>query len=218
MSIWKFALIRGDLWTWADKTDRGVIQTRLSPSADASKGPVQLTDVNEGDGWFANLDDLSTVAPYADYVGERTSAAWLPNSYVAKVWKSFHQRLAPLSPLSPANSYKWGEGFSQKPSPHRFRFPEASSSWATSTPANARVGRSSRRLEGLGCQLRSPTGRSSRGGLRSRRAWQRATRSQLSEGNGVQLSLRDNVVVRAASLTHTGLWTLVRAGVVDLFE
>ena len=63
-------------------------------------GPMKLKPMRIEDGWFGDRRTWETnyaaVAGYADYKGDKASAAWLPNRYVAYVWRSFVSRDPPV--------------------------------------------------------------------------------------------------------------------------
>jgi hypothetical protein len=78
---------------------------RVPADADASKGPVQLVDINESTGW---LGDLYTkeIAPYASYTGNKALTSFLPNEEVAKKWKETGPGL-PTSIMIPTGTCGW---------------------------------------------------------------------------------------------------------------
>ena len=61
---------------------------------------MKLKPMRIEDGWFGDRGTWETnyaaVAGYADFKGDKASAAWLPNRYVAYVWRSFVSRDPPV--------------------------------------------------------------------------------------------------------------------------
>jgi hypothetical protein len=77
-----------------------VIPLRLPADANAVSGPVKLKDLNVEDGWLGDRStwegNFATIASWADYKGDKSTAVWLPNSYVASVWRAFVSKDAPV--------------------------------------------------------------------------------------------------------------------------
>ncbi len=76
-----------------------VIAARLPPRSSAA-GPVKLKPMRVEDGWLGDRGTWETnyaaVTAYADYKGDKASAAWLPNRYVAHAWRSFVSKDPPV--------------------------------------------------------------------------------------------------------------------------
>lgn len=80
-----------------------VIKERL-PDNIPSDGNITLKDYQESEGWLGQMEKyntakserrsfwnnrIPTVADFASYAGDKSSATWIPNEYLAKVWQSF---------------------------------------------------------------------------------------------------------------------------------
>jgi hypothetical protein len=77
-----------------------VIAARVPRTVDRAAGPVKLKPMRLEDGWLGDRgtweSNQATVAPYAGYQGDKRTAAWLPNRYVAFVWRSFVSKDPPV--------------------------------------------------------------------------------------------------------------------------
>jgi len=82
-----------------------VIRLRYPPEADPVAGPVTLIDCGEQRGWLADRSTWRTSAPkvfpFDQYPGDRSETCWLPDGYVAAVWRSFVSCQSPLRITSP---------------------------------------------------------------------------------------------------------------------
>jgi hypothetical protein len=100
-------------WPFFDR----VILSRLSSSG----GP--LLRLLPETGWLGDTDAWTTVYPQADYPNDRTRASFLPDHFVANVWRSYTLK-APLAKIAtPTQPYRWGAGFAQDPSTLRAQDP-----------------------------------------------------------------------------------------------
>jgi hypothetical protein len=70
-----------------------VIPKRLPQGASAGTGLVKLNPLRPEDGWLGDRSvaqgHWATVAPWAEFKGDKAAAVWLPNAYVAAVWRAF---------------------------------------------------------------------------------------------------------------------------------
>ncbi len=70
-----------------------VIRHRYPKTANPTKSPVKLLPYKIESGWLGDRStwdtDSPTVAAYAKFSGDKAQACWLPNSYVAQVWRAF---------------------------------------------------------------------------------------------------------------------------------
>ncbi len=100
----------GDLaWPFLD----AVIRMRL-PSAPGQP----LLPLTEQSGWLGNISDWNTIAPYAQYSGDKRAAAWFPNEMLAQLWRGFMLPDPPLATIKwPTQTYSWSNGFTQQPAP-----------------------------------------------------------------------------------------------------
>ncbi len=77
-----------------------VIAARVPQAADPLAGPVKLEGMRIEDGWLGDRrtweTNFATIASYVDYHGDKVPAAWLPNRYVACVWRSFVSKDPPV--------------------------------------------------------------------------------------------------------------------------
>lgn len=71
---------------------------RVPADADASKGPVKLTEVNAESGYLGKNWDSKTggyqtlpISPSADFTGDKASASWLLNAAYAADWQTFQR-------------------------------------------------------------------------------------------------------------------------------
>ncbi len=66
---------------------------RLPESPDYTEGRVELKRLEYDDGWYGLVDTWESndpeVIPVADYEGDSDNLVWLPNEYLARVWRSF---------------------------------------------------------------------------------------------------------------------------------
>lgn len=80
---------------------QAVVRLRLDADADATKGPVQLKPVVPEDGWLgdrATADGIyATVAPWADFKGDKAAAAWFPDRATAEVWRAWSSKNSPVT-------------------------------------------------------------------------------------------------------------------------
>ncbi len=100
-----FSSVRGGGGLWALAVERGAAHHALSAAARAlildwmltildlrlpviPGGPVRPVD--ETSGWLGNLS-TRTIASWANYVGDRRAAAWLPTQAFAERWRNFVQ-------------------------------------------------------------------------------------------------------------------------------
>ncbi len=76
------------------------VRARLPENASPVKGPVKLNALKLEDGWLGDRTtwetNYATIAKYADYRGDKDAASWLPDKYVACVWRSFVSKLPPV--------------------------------------------------------------------------------------------------------------------------
>ncbi len=84
--------------------DRAVRQ-RL-PRAGSSDGDSKLVNLDEAKGWLGDVDSwqapLATIGSFADYAGDKTKAAWLPDRYLAFCWRAFVAHKPALKITSPS--------------------------------------------------------------------------------------------------------------------
>ncbi len=77
-----------------------IIAARIPANAKPFDGPVRLADIDPKAGWLGDRttweSNNATIAPYADYRGEKELASWLPNRYTAHVWRSFVSKDPPV--------------------------------------------------------------------------------------------------------------------------
>lgn len=77
-----------------------VCEMRLPKDWDPLAGPPKLLDVKEQDGWLGDRasveGNFATVASWADYKGDKAQATWLPNRYVAFVWRAMMSKNSPV--------------------------------------------------------------------------------------------------------------------------
>jgi hypothetical protein len=79
----------------------GVIAARLPADADPRGGISRLRDVKLEDGWLGDIDFVSnhwaTIAPWTEFRGDKSRAAWFPNRAVAFVWRAWEAMDAPVT-------------------------------------------------------------------------------------------------------------------------
>jgi len=81
---------------------------RYPADAPPQTGAVNLTPVNEADGWLTDPDSyktgLAVIAPYATYTKDKSVAGWLPNRRLAYIFRAF----ASCNKATPtATTYRW---------------------------------------------------------------------------------------------------------------
>jgi hypothetical protein len=80
-----------------------VIRARVPAGATGPK--VELNELPEASGVLADTSAWSTVSPYAEYKGDKTKAAWLPNAYVGNVWAGYVLKSASVRITAPAGDF-----------------------------------------------------------------------------------------------------------------
>lgn len=77
------------VWCFFDQ----IIKYRLPHDADARNGVVTLRNYREKDGWLGDFFDWNStypyIASYSEYKGDKKTACWFPNRYVAQIWRAF---------------------------------------------------------------------------------------------------------------------------------
>jgi len=77
-----------------------IADARIPKDASPLTGPVKLKALREQDGWLGDRGSwethFATVASWADYPGDKSAALWLPNRYVACVWRAFQSKDPPV--------------------------------------------------------------------------------------------------------------------------
>ncbi|MBA4187141.1 MAG: hypothetical protein C0467_03900 [Planctomycetaceae bacterium] len=80
---------------------KAIVAIRLDPAADPTKGPVKLKPVVLEDGWLGDREatngTYATIASWADYKGDRATAAWLPDRTTAEVWRAWQSKNSPIT-------------------------------------------------------------------------------------------------------------------------
>ncbi len=99
---------RGALWAWDAEQGKGhaighiddvdmkfferCIALRLPGDADGRQGPVVMPELKREDGWLVDMEswrsDLTRVAPYDAYKGDRSKAGWVPDAHVAFLYRA----------------------------------------------------------------------------------------------------------------------------------
>jgi len=112
----KKARANGALWSWAlelkghedgasydiyMKLVEQAVAARYPKSGDPSKGPVQLKELREEDGWLVDQNSwdsgLTYVDSYSNYNGDKKSAGWVLNKNLAYVYRSLATHHNPLT-------------------------------------------------------------------------------------------------------------------------
>lgn len=79
---------------------RSIARLRIPADASAKNGVIPLRDVKLEDGWlgdYSTIKGLSpTIAPWAEYKGDKAAAVWLPDCYVAHVWQAWQAKFPPV--------------------------------------------------------------------------------------------------------------------------
>jgi len=78
----------------------GIISARLPANADARAGAPKLRETKLEDGWLGDIDSVSnqwaTIAPWGEFRGDKSRAAWFPNRAVAYVWRAWEAKDSPV--------------------------------------------------------------------------------------------------------------------------
>ncbi len=78
-----------------------VIAARLPADASALDAAVNLRDLRLEDGWLGDLRTISNtwaaIAPWAEFAGDRSKAAWFPNRAVAFIWRAWQTKNSPVA-------------------------------------------------------------------------------------------------------------------------
>jgi hypothetical protein len=95
---WELAHEFGIAYTLAIPFFEWTVRARLSGDR-RNAGPV-LKTLREQDGWLGDRGtwdgNFAVIAPWAKYTKDRSAAVWLPNQYLACVWRALQSRDAPL--------------------------------------------------------------------------------------------------------------------------
>jgi len=79
----------------------GIIAVRLPADADARAGVPKLREVKLEDGWLGDIGSVAgqwaTIAPWKEFAGDRSRAAWFPNRAVAYVWRAWQTKESPVA-------------------------------------------------------------------------------------------------------------------------
>lgn len=77
-----------------------LIAARLPPVASTLNAPPKLHDLRLEVGWLGDLNSISnqwaTIAPWAEFQGDRSRAAWFPNRAVAFIWRAWQTEDSPV--------------------------------------------------------------------------------------------------------------------------
>jgi sugar lactone lactonase YvrE len=122
---------RGALWAWAE--EQGIAHdtadsyelilpfmaemyaARYPADASPQTDAVNLTPVNEADGWLTDPDSyktgLAVIAPYSTYAKDKSVAGWLPNRRLAYIFRAFasYNKATPTATVSTGTGpVDWG--------------------------------------------------------------------------------------------------------------
>lgn len=98
------------------------IALRLPKDADPAKGPVELTELKEKDGWvgyWSGNPAKGTVRKFADAPKDVPSLGWFPDHRTAAVWQAFVEQKPELSIEEPAGLGD-GKEFTTRPADKAF--------------------------------------------------------------------------------------------------
>lgn len=78
----------------------GIIAARLPQEAGARVGTSELRPVKLETGWLGDVastaNQWAAIAPWAEFQGDRSRAAWFPNRAVAMVWRAWQTKDSPV--------------------------------------------------------------------------------------------------------------------------
>ena len=103
------ASCRDIAWPFFDHVIRARMREKGAP----------LAPPDEGAAWFGNTETWTFVQSATNYAGDRARASWLPDHFIANVWRNYTLEKPSAAFTSPTQPYKWGGGFAQKPSAAR---------------------------------------------------------------------------------------------------
>jgi len=90
----------------------GVAEQRL-PKETPADGKMKLIDIKQEAGWLGDRStvdgNFATIAPYADYKGDKAKATWFPNEAVATVWRAYQSNKSPIMLTAVAGDRKLAE-------------------------------------------------------------------------------------------------------------
>jgi hypothetical protein len=114
----KFLPARADGWPWGLGVQHGcahdfgnaaalmlpwlnaVIAARLPHAPSVLDAPPKLRDLRLVDGWLGDLGTISNqwaiIAPWSDFKGDRSRAAWFPSRGVAMIWRAWQSMDSPV--------------------------------------------------------------------------------------------------------------------------
>lgn len=77
-----------------------IITARLPNDASALERPPKLRDLKLEDGWLGDIGSISnqwaTIAPWSEFKGDRTRAAWFPDRTMAFLWRAWQTKDSPV--------------------------------------------------------------------------------------------------------------------------
>jgi hypothetical protein len=77
-----------------------MFRARVPADVPTAGTPAKLKPVRLEDGWLGDRatwdSHFPTVAPWADYKGDKASAVWLPNRAIAMLWRAFESKDPPV--------------------------------------------------------------------------------------------------------------------------
>jgi hypothetical protein len=105
-ALWTLALQWGAAHDWHNSNALlipfldSMFRARVPADADAAAGPVKLKPLRLEDGWLGDRttwdSQFATIAPWAEYKGDKAAAVWLPNRAIAYLWRAFESKDAPV--------------------------------------------------------------------------------------------------------------------------
>jgi hypothetical protein len=77
-----------------------MFRARVPAEATAREAAVTLKPVKLEDGWLGDRASIeshfATIAPWAEYKGDKSAASWLPNRSIACIWRAFESKNPPV--------------------------------------------------------------------------------------------------------------------------
>lgn len=101
-ALWTLALQWGAAHDWHNSDALllpfldAMFRARVPGESTAGAGDLKLKPVKLEDGWLGDRTSIegnfATIAPWAEYKGNKAAASWLPNRSLAHIWRAFESK------------------------------------------------------------------------------------------------------------------------------
>ncbi|MCX5675527.1 MAG: hypothetical protein NTX87_11020 [Planctomycetota bacterium] len=80
---------------------QALAEARLPRKWDPLSGPPTLREIRQEEGWLGDGTDVegtyAPIAPWGEFKGDKAIASWLPNRYVACIWRAIMSKDSPVT-------------------------------------------------------------------------------------------------------------------------